>query len=178
MDLLRNPPSDEVEKIPTRDMERLDSLERAMLDSGLPAIHMPVTHRFTPGLYAREIFMPAGTLLTSKIHNTEHPFCVLEGVARVFIPGEGVVELAAGHVGITKPGTRRVLYIVEDCRWITFHPLSDGEEEARKGGAGEEEMLALVEARIIAPHRHLDGSDAHAEYLEAVQALCLEEGTP
>ena len=25
---------------------------------------LPLTHRFTPGLYIRQIFMPAGTLLT------------------------------------------------------------------------------------------------------------------
>ena len=107
--------------------ERIDRLEAVMLASGEP-VELPLTHRFTPGLYAREIFMPAGTLLTSRIHNTAHPYVVLSGRARVFIDGVGVQDLQAGHVGITQPGTRRVLYIVEDCRWVTFHPLAEGEE--------------------------------------------------
>jgi len=156
------------------DVPRIDSLERAMLSG--PPVHLPVVHRFTPGLYAREIFMPAGTLLTSKIHNTEHPYLVLSGVARVYIPGRGVVEVKAGHVGVTYPGTRRVLYILEDCRWITFHPLTDTEEEQRLAEATEDEMLVLIEERIIEPHLHLDGADVHREYLAALEAFRLTPG--
>ena len=32
--------------------------------------------------------------------------------------------LTAWHHGITYPGTRRVLFIHEDCRWTTFHPTN------------------------------------------------------
>ena len=87
----------------------------------LPQVDCPLTHRFTPGMYTREIFMPKGTFIVSKIHKTEHPFVVLTGKARVWIEGEGVKVITAPHVGITKPGTRRVLLILEDCRWLTFH---------------------------------------------------------
>lgn len=80
----------------------------------------PVTHRFTPGLYIREIFMPAGTVLTSKIHKTEHPFAVLCGEVEVFTDG-GIELIVAPHMGITKPGTRRVLRIIKDTVWVTFH---------------------------------------------------------
>jgi quercetin dioxygenase-like cupin family protein len=87
----------------------------------LPQVDCPLTHRFTPGMYTREIFMPKGTFIVSKIHKTEHPFVVLTGKARVWIEGEGVKVITAPHVGFTKPGTRRVLLILEDCRWLTFH---------------------------------------------------------
>lgn len=63
----------------------LDQLEVAMM--GLPAVEMPVVHRFTPGLYVREIFMAAGTLLTSKIHKTEHPYVVSKGRVSVLTEG-------------------------------------------------------------------------------------------
>ena len=66
--------------------ERIDRLEAVMLASGEP-VELPLTHRFTPGLYAREIFMPAGTLLTSRIHNTAHPYVVLSGRAVTTIQG-------------------------------------------------------------------------------------------
>lgn len=69
--------------------------------------------------------MPAGTLVVSRQHKTEHPYVVLTGRVMVSVPGEGVKVLEAGHVGITKPGTRRALYILEDCRWITFHPTKE-----------------------------------------------------
>ncbi len=118
--------------------ERINWLERELAERFEP-VDMPVTHRFTPGLYAREIFMPAGTLLTSKIHKTEHPFVVLSGKVSVWT-GDGDEELIEGpHVGITKPGTRRVLYTHEDTRWITFHP-------------SEETDLVKLEQQLIEPH--------------------------
>lgn len=96
-----------------------------------PQIDCPLIHRFTDnGLYTREIFMPAGTFIISKIHKTEHPYVILTGKVKVWIEGEGVQVLSAPCVGITKPGTRRVLEIVEDCRWLTFHPSNKKTPEA------------------------------------------------
>jgi hypothetical protein len=100
---------------------------------------MPVTNRFTPGLYSREIFMPAGTMLTSKIHKTEHPYVVLSGKVSVWTNDGDEVVIEGPYVGITQPGTRRVLYIHEDTRWITFHP-------------SEETDLVKLEQQLIEPH--------------------------
>lgn len=88
----------------------------------LPQVDCPLIHRFTPGMYIREIFMPKGTFIISQIHKTEHPFVVTVGRVKVWIEDKGIEEITAPFVGITKPGTRRILEIVEDCRWITFHP--------------------------------------------------------
>lgn len=121
--------------------EKIDQLEAMML-ANFPPINCPLTHRFTPGLYTREIFMPAGSLITSKIHNTEHPYVISKGVVSVFTDEDGEVLLKAPHCGITKPGTRRVLYIHEDCVWLTFHPCVDGE------------TVEAIEKRIIEPHNN------------------------
>jgi len=86
---------------------------------------MPLVHRFTPGLYSREISMPAGALVVSYVHKTEHQFVILEGSLTVWDENGGTQKLSAPHVGITKPGTRRVLYIHEDCVWATFHPSTE-----------------------------------------------------
>lgn len=156
----------------SRAHQKLDALESAILDNLAP-VHMPVTHRFTPGLYAREILMPAGTVLTSQIHETEHPYVVLSGRVRVAVPGGEPVILGAGHVGITKPGTRRALYIEEECRWITFHPLSPEEEEARQNGATIEELLDAIRDRIIGKRERGDGRNVYREYREALAAAGL-----
>lgn len=84
----------------------------------------PVTHRFTNGMYVREIFMPEGTLVASKVHKTEHFFVIRKGRVSVRM-GDNVVDLEAGHMGVTKPGTHRLLYIHEDTVWVTFHPNPD-----------------------------------------------------
>jgi quercetin dioxygenase-like cupin family protein len=157
---------------PDREHATLDALEAAIVD-GLPVVHMPVVHRFVPQLYLREIFMPAGTVLTSRVHLTEHPFVVLSGVALVRIPGQEPIRLAAGHVGITRAGTRRALYIEEDCRWLTCHPLSSEEEAGRVAGLGEAELLALIEARIIGKRERGDGRDMLSEYKRRLEAAGL-----
>lgn len=145
--------------------QRLDELELAMLGSSLPAVELPLEHRFTPGLYCRTIFMPAGTLLTSKIHNTEHPFVVHSGKASVWIEGVGVEHIAAPFVGVTKPGTRRLLYIHEDCTWSTFHPLVEGE-------SGPED-LPKIEERIIAKRFLPDGSRTFEKYQQKLEAQAV-----
>lgn len=104
-----------------------------------PAVDMPVGHIFTPGLYVRTIFMPAGTILTSRIHKTEHPFVVHKGRCVVYIEGHGAYEIVAPHFGITRAGTRRALHIVEDTYWTTFHPT-------------QKTTVEEVEAEIIEPH--------------------------
>lgn len=103
----------------------IDELESVMLDN-FPIIDCPVTNRFTDGMYVREIFMPAGAFITSKIHKTQHQYFILKGKAIVWIDGiEQILE--APYIGVTEPGTRRVLYILEDTIWATSHPNPDNE---------------------------------------------------
>jgi hypothetical protein len=84
-------------------------------------IDLPVKHTFTPGIYAREIYMPAGVFLTTVMHMTEHPFVVSAGEVSVWTPSSGLQRIKAPFSGVTKPGTRRLLYIHEDTIWTTFH---------------------------------------------------------
>jgi hypothetical protein len=107
----------------------------------LPVVDCPTKHRFTPGLYVREIFMPRGAVVVSKLHKTEHPFVISKGKCAVWDAGNGVQELAAPFCGVTKAGTQRVLLVLEDCVWTTFHPILEGEAW----------NLAKIEARIIQP---------------------------
>ncbi len=130
--------------------------------------------------------MPPGSLLTSKIHRTEHPYAVLRGCAMVLVLGQEPQLLKAGHQGVTQPMTRRALFIPaeierdgelipnpEPCVWSTCHALSPEEEQMRVNGATTEELLAAIEARIIEPHLHLDGANAHQEYVAALNNLGL-----
>ena len=97
----------------------IDEMEAAMALRS-PA-DCPVTHRFAPGLYIREIFIPSGTLLTSAVHKTEHPFVVAMGRIAVISENEGRVIYHAPHVGVTLPGTRRALFAETDVVWVTIH---------------------------------------------------------
>ena len=94
----------------------------------LPQIEMPLRNFFTPipqvpgmFLYTREITMPAGTLLPSRIHLFEHPFVITKGLVSVWDDVQGWQHLRAPYLAVTTPATRRVLYIHEETTWITSH---------------------------------------------------------
>jgi hypothetical protein len=146
--------------------ERLDQLEQTMLDSGA-AIPLPLSHTFTKGLYMRQIFMPRGSLVTSKIHRTQHPFAVMMGECSVLIPGKGVERIVAPYIGITEPGTRRVLYMHEDTLWVTFHPNPDDETD-----------LEVIEQRLIVPNTLAGGTTAFERYSELLEVVPLAATPP
>ena len=98
---------------------RIEEIEAGL--AKVPQVEMPLRHLFVPHMYCREIMMPKGTLLTSRIHLTEHFFVVSAGAVAVWDDDHGKVILSAPHTGITKPGTRRVLFAIEDTIWSTFH---------------------------------------------------------
>lgn len=124
--------------------DRIDDLEREMMKH--PPAQWSVRHIFTTGLYCREITMAAGSLITSKWHKTEHPYVVSKGRVTVWIPEtDERLDIIAPFMGITKPGTRRVLEVIEETVWTTFHPttLTDVDQ---------------IETEIIEPRReHLAG---------------------
>lgn len=91
----------------------------------LPQLEMPLVHRFTPGLYIRQITMPAGSVVISRVHKTTHPFVISKGRCSVWSEEHGVQELSAPHCGITTPATRRILVIHEETVWTTFHPTAE-----------------------------------------------------
>jgi|TARA_R110000744_G_scaffold334623_1_gene439886 hypothetical protein len=79
-----------------------------------------VTHDFADGQYIRTIVMPKGLTGISEIHAKNHPFFIMTGEVSVFSE-KGIARLKAPYHGITQAGTQRVLYIHEDCTWITVH---------------------------------------------------------
>ena len=82
--------------------------------------YYPLKHHFEGGLYTREIFMPKGQLISTGIHKKEHPYFILKGDISV-LTSEGIKRIKAPHNGITKPGTKRLIYMHEDSIWITVH---------------------------------------------------------
>jgi hypothetical protein len=105
----------------------LEEIQAAM--AAAPQVNLPLVHRFTPGLYIRECFIPAGTLLTTMVHLTEHPYTISTGTGRVYTEADGVTHYAAPFTGITKPGTSRLIYADTDTIWTTYHPTNETDLE-------------------------------------------------
>lgn len=102
--------------------EMIDHPER-LLEDGRP-IELETIHHFAPGLYARELRIPKGVLLTGKIHKTEHLNILAKGRIEISNMGESR-EMIAPQIFVSPPGTKRAGYAHEDCVWITIHPTEE-----------------------------------------------------
>lgn len=100
--------------------QRMDEIEATMCQN-LDLLTLPLVHRFTDGIYIRELAIPQGTMITSKTHKTQHQFILLKGVISVWDNDGTEHILQAPHCGITQPNTRRIAYAWCDCLWSTIH---------------------------------------------------------
>lgn len=80
----------------------------------------PTKHSFAGGCYVREIYNPPSMLIMTKIHKVDHPFFLMSGKMSV-LTEEGIHTIEAPYHGITKAGTKRVIYTHEPCTFVTVH---------------------------------------------------------
>ena len=80
----------------------------------------PVKHTYGDGLYIREIFMPRGQVIISKIHKVAHPFFLIKGKLSV-LTEDGESLLQAPYYSITPAGTKRMLYTHTNSIVVTVH---------------------------------------------------------
>lgn len=103
---------------------RIDRLEATIVDH-LSPIELETIHHFAPGLYARELRIPAGVMLTGKIHRTRHLNVVSKGIIAVWSESTGPMLVCAPATFVSEPGTRRIGFAYEDTTWTTFHPTDE-----------------------------------------------------
>lgn len=107
------------ERSKSEEWQKIEAIEHTL--SELPQQKLPLNHLFGPGWYCRSICLPAETLLTSRIHLFSHPFIISMGAVSVWSDACGWELMRASHVGVTTPGTRRILYAHTDVIWTTVH---------------------------------------------------------
>ena len=100
----------------------INDLESAMMQ--MEQVTIKPVHYFAEGVYAREIFIPKGTVLTGKIHKTEHLNIISKGSIRV-VTESGAHEIKAPHTMVSLPGTKRAGYTLEDTVWTTIHATTE-----------------------------------------------------
>jgi quercetin dioxygenase-like cupin family protein len=107
---------DIISEAPTR--EQIDRLQSKM--ATMPQAELQTEHFFSPGMYCRRVFRPAGTLIVGKIHKEPHFFLCAMGEIIAWTE-TGMRRLQAGDVVESLPGTKRVTLAVTDAIGITIH---------------------------------------------------------
>jgi hypothetical protein len=107
--------------------QKLSQLETLMLQE--EQVEIPVEHRFSGGIYAREITIPKGTLLTGRIHKFDHFDIMLSGDVTVSTDNGEVKRLTGLNIMEGKAGKKRAGFAHEDTHWITFHSVDERDPE-------------------------------------------------
>jgi len=90
--------------------DKVGALMQTMQD--MPQVECPVKHYFGPGLYVREVTMPAGSVIVGKPHKTEHLCVMLKGKMHILKEDGTTVEIVAPVTFVAPPG-RKVALILE-----------------------------------------------------------------
>lgn len=132
--------------------EQVSRLEEYML--ALPQAECPVVHHFGPGIYVREVTLPAGTLAIGHAQRFEHLNIMLTGAVAI-LKDDGTTEvLRAPMIFVGKPG-RKVGFVIETCVWQNVY-------------ATEERDIDKLEATL------LDKSETWQAYHATQQALAYQ----
>lgn len=107
-------------------MINIDAAEIEML--GQEQVDCPVTHRFGPGIYIREVFMPKGAYVLGHRHKTTHLNVMLTGVIGLLNDDGTETVLTAPQTFIAQPG-RKMAYIYEDVVWQNIHAADETDVE-------------------------------------------------
>lgn len=118
--------------MPIRD--QIDLLEKALKQMPGQMEFTPV-HHFSKGIYARELFIPAGTIIVGKIHKYENLNTVVGDIT--VLTEEGVKRLTGYNTFTSPPGTKRVGYAHKDTVWMCVHATEETDLEKL-----EEELIA------------------------------------
>ncbi len=124
--------------IPVADAVRqLEAVMRELPDQFDIDAH--TAHHFCDGMYARELFVPAGVTIVGKTHAKRNFFVLVKGSMLLATPS-GPMRIVAPYMAVTEPGTKRAGYAETDCLCMNFHANPDDEKD-----------LALLESRYITP---------------------------
>lgn len=134
------------------DPAKIEQVESHLLD--LPQVECPVIHHFGPGIYIREVTLPAGSLVIGHAQRFEHLNIMLTGAVAMAGDDGQTKVLRAPLIFVGKPG-RKIGYVLEHCIWQNVY-------------ATEERDIDKLEAMF------LDKSSAWQVYAEATRQLEIE----
>lgn len=125
----------------------------------LPQLEIKITHHFSNGVYAREMFMPKGSCLVGKIHKFKNLNIMSQGDVAI-LSIDGVHRVKAPYTLVASPGAKRVFYAHEDTIWTCIH------------GTEETDLLIIEETFIAKDYNEIEViSDEDFRALK--EAVCL-----
>ncbi len=100
-------------------LQKIEAIEYYLKEHGVPG-EFPLRHFKDDCRYVREIFLPANSLIVTRVHNFGHTSVISQG--KVTIMTEYGIETLQAPVTWNEPaGIKRLIYVHADTIWNTFH---------------------------------------------------------
>ena len=128
----------------TPTVEQIEKIEAELLK--FPQIAIEPAHHFAEGVYAREILIPAGALLTGKIHRTDTLNVVTKGEMSVWTQ-DGFRRVKAPCTFTSRAGLKRIGIAHTDTQWIAINANPDN---CREIARLDEILLSETRAKTLA----------------------------
>lgn len=116
-----------------------------------PQVDIPVKHYFSDGVYAREIKIPAGVILTGEIHKFRQLNILSFGEMSVYVE-QGIQRVIAPFTIVSPSGTKRIAYTHTECVWTTIHGTDETDVDIIKAkfiAKDEQEWLEFCNANQL-----------------------------
>ena len=102
--------------------------------------NFPLKHTFADGIYIRQMDMNAGSMVVGAIHNHLHAWFLLTGRLAV-ITEDSIEEFIAPSYILATPGSKRVIYAMEDSIFVNIHKNPTNTKDIKKL---EDEIVSLT----------------------------------
>lgn len=152
----------------------IESVEREFLKH--EQVSCPVIHSFAPGLYMREVNLPAGSFVIGHHQNFDHMNIFLKGKVTMLNDDGSSVTLTAPMRFVGKPG-RKIGYIHEDVVWMNVYSTQETDIEKlesiflTKSETFQESIEAKNKIKML--KSEIDNSD----FKNAIQEFGFSENT-
>jgi quercetin dioxygenase-like cupin family protein len=131
-------------------LKRVLDLEDAIAKK--PQVKLDPVHYLAGGVYARELLIPKGVVVTGKVHKGDHLFFVMSGDLEV-MTDDGVKRVKGPAILSSKAGIKRVAYAYEDTICVAVHATDKTEIEDI-----EDELVEPARPHIEAVHtKNIEG---------------------
>lgn len=143
----------------------MNQLEELFINA--PQEECSVVHHFSPGLYIREVSMPAGATVVGHYHKTEHLNVMLKGRMILISPDGAKSELSAPAM-YTAPQGRKSAYILEDVVWQNIFPTEETDIDVLEDIFLDKSAAFLHNQESKNAAAHADNEEDRADFIEAI----------
>lgn len=140
----------------------LQALETALCS--VPQADCPVTHHFGPGVYIREVHLPAGAAVIGHAHRHEHLCVMLKGRLTLIGMDGGNREISAPATFMSRAG-RKVAVIHEDVIFQNVYATEETDIETLESQLFDKSAAFVEATKLLIAADHTEDQE---DYLAAI----------